>query len=149
MTELLIRVLGQPAPQGSFFARIIGKGREARAIVVADNKHTEPWRRDVHAAADSAKLAASWLQLNEPCSVEVVFFLDRPPSVAKSRRWPAVRPDLDKYVRSTLDALVTAHVLADDSRVVRIVAEKRYATVESPQGARIVVRALTEQLAVI
>lgn len=149
MTELLIRVLGQPAPQGSFFGKIISKGRGARAIVVADNKHTEPWRRDVHAAADSAKLAAAWLQLNEPCAVEVVFFLDRPPSIPKSREWPSVRPDLDKYVRSTLDALVTAHVLADDSRVVRIVAEKRYCEPGQPAGARIRVRALSEQLAVI
>lgn len=143
--ELDIRAVGTPAPQGSFFA-ILVKGRPQ---VVADNKATKPWRADVVAAAELAMRAAGgWLQLNEPVSVEMVFYLERPPSIGRARVWPHVRPDLDKYIRSTLDAL-TGSVVTDDSRVVRIVAEKRYCEPGQPAGARIRVRSMADQLAVL
>lgn len=150
-TQLVIRALGTPAPQGSFFGKVIGTWVKPnlvlnpRAMVVADNKATAPWRKAVLEAADSAKLAHDWLQLNDACAVEIVFYLERP-AAAKNRAWPAVRPDLDKYVRSTLDALTAAHIFADDSRVVRLVAEKRYVEAGQRPGARIVVSPMTEAL---
>jgi crossover junction endodeoxyribonuclease RusA len=39
---------------------------------------------------------------------------------------PAARPDLDKLLRSTLDALVDAGALADDALVVEVNAAKTY-----------------------
>lgn len=148
--ELTIRVIdATPAPQGSFFARIVGGGTRGplRAIVVADNKTTEPWRKAVRAAAESAIRAAAWLPLNEALSVEIVFVLDRP-KTAKRRTYPSVRPDLDKLCRSTLDAL-TDLVIADDARVVRLVACKRYAEPGQPCGARIRVAAMSDQLVIV
>ena len=52
-------------------------------------------------------------------------------------RYPSRRSvgDLDKLVRSTLDALVQASVIADDSLVVDLTARKRYATIANPRGA--------------
>ena len=147
--ELTIRAIGTPAPQGSFFARIVGGGQRGplRAIVVADNAATNPWRKAVIAASESAMRAAAWLPLNEPLSVEIVFFLPRPKAAAK-RLWPSVRPDLDKLCRSTFDAL-TDLVIADDSRIVRMVAVKRYAEPGQPCGARIRVQAMSDQLVIV
>lgn len=148
--ELTIRVLNAtPAPQGSFFGKIVGGGTRGplRAIVVPDHKATEPWRRAVRTAAETAIRAASWLPLNEALSVEIVFVLDRPKTAAK-RTWPSVRPDLDKLCRSTLDAL-TDLVIADDARVVRLVACKRYAEPGQPCGARIRVTAMSDQLTLV
>lgn len=45
----------------------------------------------------------------------------------KRRTRPDCRPDLDKPVRSTLDALTTAGAIDDDARVVEINARKHYA----------------------
>lgn len=141
--ELIIRAIGQPAPQGSFFA-ILVKGRPQ---VIADNKATKPWRLDVVAAAGSAMRATSWLPLNEALAVEIVFFLDRPKSVR--REYPSTRPDIDKLARSTLDALATAKVFSEDGRVVDLTLRKRYCEPGQPAGARIRVAAMSDQLAVI
>jgi Holliday junction resolvase RusA-like endonuclease len=43
--------------------------------------------------------------------------------------------DIDKLTRSTLDALVQASVLTDDSIVVDLSARKRFATIANPRGA--------------
>ena len=67
--------------------------------------------------------------------VVVKFRLQRPASVR--RQYPSVMPDLDKLIRSTGDALKTAGVYTDDSRVVGITAVKVYA--DTP-GADIIVR---------
>lgn len=149
VTSITIRAIGTPAPQGSFFARIVGKGREQRAIVVTDSKTTAPWRTAVIEAAGNAIRATRWLQLNEPTDIEIVFLLHRPPSIPKTRVWPAVRPDLDKYARSTLDALTIAGVITDDSRVVRLLVEKRYVEPGQPPGAVIHVRAISDQGALL
>jgi crossover junction endodeoxyribonuclease RusA len=48
-------------------------------------------------------------------------------------------PDIDKVLRSTLDALVQAAVIVDDSRVQSVDARKLYATTDRPPGALIFV----------
>lgn len=144
VTELAVRVIHEPAPQGSFFAQIVGKGRGMRAIVVSDNKRTEPWRKAVGEAARNAMRAYQWLTLADACSVEIVFLLTRPKTVR--RVWPCVRPDVDKLARSTLDALTAAGVFADDALVVRLAVEKRYAEGRQQPGARITVRPVDEVL---
>ena len=147
--ELTIRALGTPAPQGSFFARIVGGGERGplRAIVVPDHKATAPWRKAVTAAARNAMRAAAWLPLNEPLAVEIVFWLARPKTV--KRALPATRPDLDKLARSTLDALADALVFAEDGRVCDLRLSKRYAEPGQPTGARIRVAAMSDQLVIV
>jgi Holliday junction resolvase RusA-like endonuclease len=74
----------------------------------------------------------------DPIAVVIDFYLQGPSSAPKRRTMPDRRPDLDKLVRSTFDALTTASVIEDDARIVEIVARKHYAT--SGCGARISVR---------
>lgn len=147
-----IIVHGTPAPQGS--KRHVGNG-----VMVESSKKVKPWRQDVkHAALAADAERTPCLDLTCACQphggtwgpddalqVEVTFYLPRPrghygtgrnattlkPS-APTRPW--TKPDLDKLLRSTLDALGEAGLWADDSRVAVVLAEKQYAD-HRPPGA--------------
>lgn len=152
MTQpLVIYAVGTPAPQGSKKAFVVG----GHARVVDDSKKTKPWRQDVTSAAHSALQdwpdAAHTLAVG-PLHVTIVFFLARPKAHYGTGRNAAVlkptapiyvdkKPDVDKLVRSTLDALTDAGVYRDDNQVARLWVEKQYA--DSATGAQIMIRPLT------
>lgn len=135
-----ITVYGTPAPQGSKRAFVAG----GRAVIVDDNKPAlRSWRQDVKAAALDTYAAMARC----PVAVTVTFFLARPKGHygtgrnaavirASAPRRPAVKPDIDKLLRSTLDGLKEAGIYADDAQVVTITARKQYAE-ERPPGALI------------
>lgn len=148
-----ITVYGTPAPQGS--KRHVGNG-----VMIESSKKVRPWRQDVkHAAllalgSDDDCLtpgcectdAPNWTP-DEPLRVDVTFYLPRPRGHYGTGRnatslkpsaptQPYTKPDIDKLLRSTLDALGEAGLWTDDSRVATIHAEKRYAD-ERPPGALI------------
>jgi Holliday junction resolvase RusA-like endonuclease len=126
---LVIVVYGEPAPQGS--KRHVGNG-----VMIESSKKVKPWRQDVVTAALAAyyqDVTGEWLHsdarapLDGPLAVRMTFTLRKPASAPKTRRtWPDRKPDLSKLVRSTEDALVTAGVIADDARIVDLVAAKRF-----------------------
>ena len=114
---LVIEVIGTPAPQGS---KSFKGYRGGKPILVESCSAVKPWREAVVAAARAAMTAGNWATLNEPVAVTIEFYLRRPPSTPRGRTRPDRRPDLDKLVRSTLDALTTAGAYEDDARVVHI-----------------------------
>jgi crossover junction endodeoxyribonuclease RusA len=137
VTPIELYVHGHPAPQGS--KRHVGRG-----IMVEASKRVQPWREAVVGEA----IRAGWngTGLDEPLTVDLAFYFTRPQShygksgVKQSApHVPARRSvgDIDKLVRSTLDALVQASVMSDDCLVVLLTARKRYATLVRPAGARI------------
>lgn len=64
--------------------------------------------------------------------VEIEFHIKRPKSVkAKKRPHPVVRPDLDNYAKTILDAITKARVWVDDSQVCKLVLSKYYTENES------------------
>ena len=79
-----------------------------------------------------------------PVRIGVRFYMPQPQSRRKER-WPVVKPDLDKLVRSVLDALKGV-AYEDDSQVVSFgpVLEKVYALPGEPTGAMIYVEPVTE-----
>ena len=111
----------RPAPQGS--KRHVGRGR-----LLEQSKRVAPWREAVDQAARLAVVASRLEQpLDGPLSLEVVFTVRKPASAPKRRvTWPTTRDsgDIDKLLRSTFDALTTAGAIADDSRIVEVVARK-------------------------
>ena len=133
----MIRVHGEPAPQGS--KRHVGGGR-----LIESSKKVQPWREAVVAAC--AHDGTAGLRLDGPLRAECVFMLARPrghygahglrPSAPAS---PTVKPDVDKLLRSTLDALTAASVIADDARIVDLKGKKTYALEGEPTGARITI----------
>lgn len=141
-TDLVFTVTGTAAPQGSKKAFVRGK----HAVLVESSDAVKPWRQDVVAAAEQAMLAVGWIPLDGPITVAVTFLLRRPPSIPKRRLFPHTKPDLDKLIRSTLDALTTAGAIVDDARAVDLMLRKRYAAAGQATGASIHVSHNTEAL---
>lgn len=141
MGRLQFEVIGTPAPQGS--KRHVGNG-----VMVESSAKVKPWRQDVAAAARDAAESAGWTAPAGSVVVHLQFRLPRPrghygtgrnagrlkPSAPTHFR----KPDLDKLVRSTLDALTTARVLGDDAQVALLTARKVYAD-DAPVGASVTV----------
>jgi crossover junction endodeoxyribonuclease RusA len=142
---IAMRVLGYPAPQGS--KRHVGRG-----ILVEASKLVTPWREAVVAECQRHEVAGRLL--DEPLDVFLGFYFPRPAGHHNAKGavkdsappYPSRRSvgDIDKLVRSTLDALVQASVITDDSLVVNLTARKRYATIANPRGAVIRVRPIGE-----
>lgn len=125
MSVACFRVYGAPAPQGS--KRHVGRG-----ILVESSKNVKPWREAVkwaHIAAGRKSFGDSAVML------EVTFWLLKPKTAR--RKFPSVKPDLDKLMRSTMDALTDSGAWGDDSQVVRFTAMKFYTDDRREVGASI------------
>ena len=141
---MTITVYGVPAPQGS---KSFKGMRGGHAILAESSKKVKPWREAVKWAAiermDSAKLSDGGFGQGEafagPVTVEVDFYFIHP-KTGKRRPTHSVKPDIDKLLRSTFDALKDAGVFEDDSRICSVVARKHYATQFSPVPAGAVIR---------
>ena len=127
---LTFTVIGDPAPQGS--KRHVGNG-----VMIESSKRVKPWREAVAAAAFAARNGQP--PLDGPLTLTVTFWLPKPASLSRRvlELGPFRKPDLDKILRSTLDAMTTAGAIADDARIVRIVAEKRFVLTAGHAGADI------------
>lgn len=121
-------VSGTPATQGS---KIPGRSSKTGKMFVREqnSKSQKSWRQDVLHAAVTERQRLQLDTLVGPVWVELHFRLARPQSVSiRSRPYPAVKPDLDKIIRNTLDALKQALIYTDDAQVIKIEATKTYAT---------------------
>ena len=127
-------VHGVPAPQGSKKGGYSAK--TGKTFVYEQNSKTQKsWRQDVIAAAVALRELHSFETLDGPVQIVIYFRLPRPASVKVSRRpYPAVKPDVDKLLRNTLDALTQAGIYRDDAQVVDLFVQKRYAT-DDPAGS--------------
>lgn len=135
--RLVVTVYGTPAPQGS-------KTRNRYGAIYDDNAATlHTWREDVKLAALRAlEETASWERDYKAVVGQFVFYLPRPRSHYRTGKnaellrdnaptYCPTKPDLDKLLRSTWDALTAAGVYTDDSRVVSANSIKLYA--DGPQ----------------
>jgi len=109
---------GEPAPQGSKNGFV----KNGRVVMVESSKKVKPWRNAVTLATQ----AQVPCPLQNAVEIALVFHLPRPKTV--TRRWPAVKPDLDKLIRSTFDGLTTGGLYTDDALVIAVSASKQYAT---------------------
>ncbi len=140
MTVTTIDVAGTPAPQGS--KRHVGNG-----IMVESSKRVKPWRQDVKYAALEAARGDGHFPRGVGVRVTVTFYLPRPKHHWRTGRnahllrdaapaCPVGKPDVDKLLRSTMDALGEAGCWVDDCQVVDVAATKAWAD-GRPPGARI------------
>ena len=145
-----IVVYGEPAPQGSkkFVGFTKPKPGEARghAIMKESSDKVAPWREDVNRAGRAVMDGRA--PIDGPIIARMVFTVRKPASAPKTRRtYPCVKPDLSKLLRSTEDALKTAGVIADDSRIVEYSRAAKVFPLEDPEalealGVRIEIRRL-------
>jgi Holliday junction resolvase RusA-like endonuclease len=117
-----LTVYGIPGPQGS--KKAVGRRKNGSTILVESSAKVKPWRAAVVEAA-LAKYAGTE-PLTGPLVLRVNFTLPQPVRLPKGRTTPCVYPDLSKLVRSTEDALTTAHIWLDDAQVVSTMASKSY-----------------------
>lgn len=138
MIPIHLEVFGVPAPQGSKSAFV----RNGHAVVVEGKgpgrQSHAAWRQAVATAARDWQEANRQGLIDEPVEVVITFRLPRPKSTPKKVIEPAKKPDLDKLIRSVLDA-VSGVVLADDARVTRITARKVFANAINPPGASVAI----------
>jgi crossover junction endodeoxyribonuclease RusA len=123
---MTLRIYGTPVAQGSMKGFVV----KGRAILTANNAgRLKPWRQEIANAA----ITAGATPMDGPVALSLTFYLRRPPSRARKYGAADKRPDLDKLVRSVLDALTTI-CWHDDAQVVALHAAKRYATNDEPEG---------------
>ena len=117
---IAFKVEGKPIQQGSM---------RAFNNRIVHNKSAElmAWRSLVGQAAHKAGCTP----IDGSITISMRFRYERPKTV--TRRLPTVPPDLDKQIRSIIDAL-TGIAYVDDSQVVAITATKEYG---APQGVSI------------
>lgn len=139
---LELRVVGVPAPQGS--KRAFNNPHTGRAqMKESGSERLAPWRQDVKQAALDAIAASGWTVPVTGVTVEVTFLIVRPKGHYGTGRnaaalkptappYPIVKPDIDKLLRSTLDALKVAGCYTDDCTVTDVLARKRYADPDRP-----------------
>lgn len=113
------RVDGVPAPQGSKRAFVVN----GRPVLVEASKNVRPWRDAVRREAVDAMDGRT--PFTGPILLAVTFRMPRPKTV--KRPYPSTRPDLDKVLRATCDAL-TKVVYVDDGQVVQFDVIKSYGT---------------------
>jgi len=126
-----IFIPGQPAPQGS--KRHVGHGR-----MVESSKKVKPWREDIRAAllGDDGMPV---VRFDGAVACILEFVLPRPKTAPKkSTLFAAKRPDLDKLTRAAFDAITSAGVIEDDSRIVNLLASKRIAEIGGIAGMRLI-----------
>lgn len=149
MTVVSFRVYGTPKPQGS--KRHVGNG----VMIESAGAALRTWREDVKHAALREREALD-APLSGSIAVQIVFYLVRPQSHYRTGEnkhllraaapvFPHRRPDLDKLLRSTLDAISSAGLWHDDCCAVQVAAAKTYAHNGHAPGAQITLATLNER----
>lgn len=165
MDTLTFTLLGEPMSKGSKLAEVVTRGdgsivyKDGRPLaVVRENKQSVKERdaKAIAAIALEARNEAGWeLLRGVSLAVTLRYFLPSPQGRYGSGRnagilkesavaRPATRPDVDKMVRHTLDAL-TGVIYADDGQVVELLASKHYADDQLPPRAEVEVHVLERQ----
>lgn len=135
--EIWIAIPGHPKTKGSM--KCIGRVGNRAHVLVEDHKSAKPWL-DALTLWCRKKLAGRPAAAGQPLGAEATFTLKRPTGhygtgrnggVLKER-FADAQPvghntgDLDKLVRTVLDALQAAGVVPNDSAVVELAARKAY-----------------------
>lgn len=118
---LAFNVIGVPAPKGSVVK--FRQGGYAHGRNAEERERIKSWATAVAEVASGA-LPAGWQPIAGPVSVSVEFRMQ--PTKDRYRTRHATTPDLDKLARNTLDALVAAGVMANDSLIHELHLRKRY-----------------------
>jgi Holliday junction resolvase RusA-like endonuclease len=149
-TELTFYVGGvEPVAKGSMRA-FVPKGWNRAVVTDSGGARLRSYESAIRNAARAEMDKRGLPCAHEtPFEVLLAFFTARPAKDydrhgivrGAARATPWLKPDIDKLQRSTLDAL-TGLVFDDDSRIVRIVVEKRFADANHDIGTWVKVRTL-------
>jgi len=111
-------------PQGSKTAYVRG----GKAVLVEASRNLKTVRAQASKLIAQKAMMTNWVKAEpqQPLEIAIMFGMTRPRTV--KRAWHTVKPDLDKLVRFTLDAITqSGTVWHDDAQVITITAAKVYA----------------------
>lgn len=122
MASISFTVFGTPVPQGS----MRGFKRGKHVILTSDNTNLKPWRQEIAGAATVEVTKQGFAPIKRPHAAWLIatYYFDRPKSVKKTLE-KTTKPDLDKLLRATKDAL-KGIIYDDDSQVMKAIVEKVY-----------------------
>jgi len=126
--EYKFRVVSIPKAQ----PRVKARSMYGHATVYTPET-ADDWKRAVMIAANGL----SGVRLEEPLSLEIVFYLKAPKK--KHGSFVTSKPDIDNLIKSTMDALTSIELWKDDSYVVSVSAVKLYETPLESCGAAITI----------
>jgi Holliday junction resolvase RusA-like endonuclease len=138
---VVLEFIGLPHPQGSKSG--VWNERLGRVLVLEGKSDQGRMKHEAWRAAVSVG-CRQWLTRHprppyaEPVQVDIEFRFPLPASGTHRHRH-TTKPDLDKLVRATFDAMVVGGLLADDARVCGLIARKRYARGTETAGASVTV----------
>lgn len=121
-------VYGTPQAKGSAKA-FLPPGTEF-PVVTSTNRNVAKWEQTIR--TECQRVMTSYdgdvltAMFTAPLSVTLIFHVDRPKSTPKRITLPATQPDLDKMVRSAIDAMQKV-LFKNDGQVVAIGARKVFA----------------------
>ena len=124
MPRLIIEYPYAAKPQGSKNGFIRG----GRVVMVEASKDLKVARQALSEYIAVEAYKDKWVVATKeiPVTVSLTFVFTRPKSALK-RMFHTVKPDVDKLVRYSLDAVSNANnVWVDDSQVVEVIAKKVY-----------------------
>ncbi len=122
-------VYGDAKPQGStrtWNRRDKQTGEFKPAITHSNRESLFAWRGSIRAAMQQQAPNLSG-EFTGALAVKAIFYLHKPPSVAKKRAYPTVAPDLDKLLRALNDGLESI-VCRNDAQIVHAHVWKLYTT---------------------
>lgn len=152
-------VPGKPQPQSRpRFA--VRKNRYGKVIgtVAVDEKKSRTYKEWVYSFALRAFNTCGRVFLHGPLEVRLIVFREIPQSFTKKKIreiedglfFPTQKPDLDNYIKAALDGVGMKDrpkvIFSDDSQVVRIISEKRYA-IQGQTGMAIEIKELLPTVA--
>ena len=114
---------GIPRPQGSKKAFIINK----RAVLVDASVDNKSWRKTV---TNHIENSPKFHQIKG--AVNVTFIFNMPRAASNTKKQMIQKPDVDKLIRSCLDAMTDSAIIEDDCRVVSLSAQKLWADDNEP-----------------
>lgn len=151
--NLTVNVTGTPAPQGS--KKGFYNPKLQRVQMTESSSKVAPWRQDVVAAVLNEMHETGWVTPAGPVAVGVEFRLARPGYHYRTGRhahelrpdaphYVDKKPDIDKLLRSTHDALTTSGAIKDDAQIALLDPPpvKRYAAPGESTGALIIITPL-------
>jgi crossover junction endodeoxyribonuclease RusA len=126
-------VIGVPQQKGSMRA-FVPKGW-TRPILTSTNAKAKPWQQQVaHAAGEAIRQMPTFRPFEGAVRLQAIFYMPRPKSIKNRMPDHLKAPDIDKLLRSAIDAL-SKIVFRDDALIVEVAARKQYARpAEAPRA---------------